>query len=296
MKNLIRKRNGFTIEEMLTAVTVITLVVVLTLPVVVRVMTNIRNETILVTLRALLEAQRSYRDTQTPTTYANAIQTLVNENYVADPTRYGLTFSVASATADTFTIEVPKYGGGGCFSIDQKGAIASGTCSGGVGGVIGGGVEDATAGGCFLKGTPVLMADGRTLPIERVKAGDNVTVFDQATGGFKQSEVKELLVHDAGEHNADRYLIINGYLRVTPNHPVYSNGKWVHIGELGVGDVLLGQDGKPFPIRSIQVVMEHVKVYNFHEVDRFHTYIAGGVVVHNGECVGNDCGDDGNTK
>jgi hypothetical protein len=130
-------------------------------------------------------------------------------------------------------------------------------------------------GGCFLAGTPILLADGKTKPIENLKVGDLVLAFDEKSKTLKKDKVKETFQHDAEE-----YLIVNGSLKVTSNHPVYSEGKWVEIGSLKEGENLLNSDGTPNKIVSIQKVREKVKVYNL-EVNPHHTYIAGGIVVHN---------------
>jgi len=130
-------------------------------------------------------------------------------------------------------------------------------------------------GGCFLVGTPILMADHTTRPIEKVKVGELILAFDETTKTLKEDKVKEFF-----EHDADEYLIVNGTLRVTANHPVYSNGKWTEIGKLKIGDTLLNAKGKEEPITSIQKIREKAKVYNL-EVNPYHTYIAGGIVVHN---------------
>ncbi|MFH1858497.1 MAG: polymorphic toxin-type HINT domain-containing protein [Candidatus Omnitrophota bacterium] len=128
---------------------------------------------------------------------------------------------------------------------------------------------------CFLAGTPILMADGSQIPIEKVKVGDKVLAFDEATKTLKEDSVKEFV-----EHTADEYFVINDRLRLTEEHPVYSEGKWVEAGRLKVGDKLLNSDGKSESITSIQKVKENAKVYNL-EVNPYHTYVAGGVVVHN---------------
>ncbi len=128
---------------------------------------------------------------------------------------------------------------------------------------------------CFLKGTPILMADGSFRPIEKVKVGDNVLAFDEESGELKPDKVTEFF-----EHTTEKYLIINGRLKVTDNHPVYSNGKWVEAGELKVGDKLVSAKGEAETITSIKEVKRKAKVYNL-EVNPYHTYIAGGIVVHN---------------
>jgi len=128
---------------------------------------------------------------------------------------------------------------------------------------------------CLLAGTPILMSDGSTKPIEAIKAGDMVMAFDEKTGSLREDRVSEFF-----EHPADNYLIINDTFKVTPNHPVYSQGQWVEIGNLKVGDSLVNSEGKSVIVNSIKKVTGEVIVYNL-EVNPYHTYIAGGFVVHN---------------
>jgi len=130
-------------------------------------------------------------------------------------------------------------------------------------------------GSCFVWGTPILMADGTLKPIQKIKAGDLVMSFDEKTGQFKEDKVTEFF-----KHKVDKYLIVNGHLKVTENHPVYSNGEWIEIGKLKIGDKLADYKGKPETITSIKEVKKKVTVYNL-EVNPYHTYIAGGILVHN---------------
>ncbi len=130
---------------------------------------------------------------------------------------------------------------------------------------------------CFLASTPILMADGKTLPIEKLKKGDEIMAFDEETKTLVKDKVKEFFVH-----SADSYLIINNRLRVTPNHPVYSNGKWVEIGKLKKGDTLFNSQGKTEIIKEIKPVHQKVQVYNI-EVNPYHNYFADGILAHNKE-------------
>ncbi|MBM3247851.1 MAG: hypothetical protein FJZ10_00275 [Candidatus Omnitrophica bacterium] len=122
---------------------------------------------------------------------------------------------------------------------------------------------------CFLAGTPILMADGSNKNIEDIKIGDKILAFDEKTNSLKEDKVSKFLEHDSKE-----YLVINDDLKVTANHPIYQAGEWIEIGKLKVGDKLLNFEGKPEEIKSIKLVKEPVKVYNFY-VNPFHTYIAG---------------------
>jgi hypothetical protein len=128
---------------------------------------------------------------------------------------------------------------------------------------------------CFLSGTPILLSDGSTKPIEEIKVGDEIMAFDEETSGLVKDKVSKTFAHKATE-----YLIINNHLKVTPNHPVYNNGEWIEIGKLNIGDSLLNSQGKTELITDIKKFNDEVDTYNL-EVNPYHTYIAGGYVVHN---------------
>ncbi|KKW01415.1 MAG: Cell surface protein [Parcubacteria group bacterium GW2011_GWA2_48_9] len=127
----------------------------------------------------------------------------------------------------------------------------------------------------FLAGTPITMANGSTKPIEDVMIGDAVKAYDVETGTLVENQVTQYY-----EYAAETYLIINGDLKITKLHPVYSHGEWVEIGKLKVGDSLTNDQGQPLIIDSIQETNEKVNVYNL-EVSPDNTYIAWGIIVHN---------------
>jgi hypothetical protein len=130
--------------------------------------------------------------------------------------------------------------------------------------------------GCFLAGTKITMADGTVKPIESIAAGDVILAYDEASGELKPDEVKA--VHDPVEWSY--YLVVNDRIRLTPTHPVLSDGKWIEIGKLEPGATLTGPDGKAIVIESIKTVEQPVTVYNF-SVNPYQTYVADGVIVHN---------------
>ncbi len=127
----------------------------------------------------------------------------------------------------------------------------------------------------FLAGTPILMNDGSSRPIEGLKVGDGVKAYDVKTGALVDNNVTQVYVHET-----NNYLVINGKIKVTKTHPMYSRGEWVEVGRLKVGDTLTDDQSRPVPIYSIQEVDETVKVYNL-EVSPDNTYIASGIVAHN---------------
>ena len=130
--------------------------------------------------------------------------------------------------------------------------------------------------GCFLAGTLIQMLNG-IKRIEDVVVGDTVKSFDLKTNSIKDSKVLWLSVHDDFD-----YMIINGIIKVTSNHPFYSDGNWIEAGDLSVGDKILHIDGLEHTIKTIELSNELTTVYNF-EVEGYHNYFAEGYLVHNAE-------------
>jgi len=128
---------------------------------------------------------------------------------------------------------------------------------------------------CFLAGTPILLADGSIKMIEDIKVGDMVLAFDEENKKTVPDKVKKFMVN-----KTDKYLLVNNHLKVTANHTVYSDGEYVAIGQLQVGDTLLNKDGQPEKISSIQEIQQEAVVYDL-EVNPYHNYFAGGYLVHN---------------
>lgn len=138
--------------------------------------------------------------------------------------------------------------------------------------------DGAEKGGCFAAGTPVLLADGSSKPIEKMKTGDRILTFGDPLGRRTTTG----LVTEVWQHRVDRYLIINDTLKVTPEHQMYSRYRFIDAGLLKIGDWLMDRDGRKVFIHSIEIVNEPVEVYNL-RIDPQHTYFAGGFYVHNQE-------------
>jgi len=84
---------------------------------------------------------------------------------------------------------------------------------------------------CFPAGTPILMGDGTTRPIELVRAGDVVT----------SCKGRPRVVTETRRYSKQDWCVVSfssGHvLRVTPNHPVLVAGRgWVQAGALTPGD------------------------------------------------------------
>ena len=157
----------------------------------------------------------------------------------------------------------------------------------------------ATAAGCvrpnsFVAGTPVLMADGSTKPIEDVKSGDVVQSADPTTGTAGPREVTEVRDKSSWRTLVTVTVDVDGpngtsteVITSTDEHPFWVDGEvgtWRNAVDLKPGDSLVTADGSKFAVVSTTTRTEYRKVYNL-TVDGLHTYyvLAGSVpiLVHN---------------
>ena|GEM_PF-3309645 len=178
----------------------------------------------------------------------------------------------------------------------------------------------------FTAGTPVETEEGQK-PIEEVEVGDKVLAEDPETGeqGYfevvaltnhltdeilkvtveakAEKETETLDTHTENGDNDDEAQLNSGAddehrptfrpynlptLQLTPDHPVYVEGKgWLWAENLAVGDRLRRSDGGWAKVLAVERVKlaEPELVYNF-TVKGLHTYfvLEVGVLVHNTDC------------
>ena len=136
-------------------------------------------------------------------------------------------------------------------------------------------------GGCFLEGTPILMADGSVREISSVRIGDTL-LTSSPDGTAVPSRVREIFSLDVNEYLE---VDIGGMaLRVTAEHPFFvGDGQFKSISSLKPGDAVYAFDGHALSLRriaSIKLVKAKAIVYNL-SADSPHTFVAGGMLVHN---------------
>ncbi len=133
----------------------------------------------------------------------------------------------------------------------------------------------AEKGGCFAAGTPVLTPDG-LVAIDSLRPGDTVLT--------RESESDPTLVRAKikGVHKTKvaGYLIFNQDLKVTPEHILWVNGRWTLAGDVQTGDEVVTSGGEIIHISSLEWQGGQSDVYNL-EIERYHTYFAGDIWVHN---------------
>ncbi|MET9669630.1 polymorphic toxin-type HINT domain-containing protein [Streptomyces sp. NPDC006475] len=155
-----------------------------------------------------------------------------------------------------------------------------------------------SAGGCppgnsFTAGTLVAMADGRTLPIERIAVGDEVVATAADTGETIAKEVKATIV-GAGQKDLVEITLDSGTagtahdgsITATDGHPFWvpSLKRWVAATDLRAGQWLRTSAGTHVQVTAVKRWTQHAAVYNLTVAD-IHTYYvvvgATSVLVHN---------------
>jgi predicted lipid-binding transport protein (Tim44 family) len=135
--------------------------------------------------------------------------------------------------------------------------------------------------GCFLPDTPILKADGSTVPIASLRPGDALRAFTP-DGKTVQTTVRKILTHEVGE-----YVLVttpSRILRVTIDHPFYVGaGSFRTLEGLREGDSIYAYDGeglRPQRIVRLERIRARTRVYNL-QTDAPHTFFANGIAVHN---------------
>jgi hypothetical protein len=156
-----------------------------------------------------------------------------------------------------------------------------------------GAMEPGIGPGCFVAGTPVLMADGSEKPIESVQVGEAVLAWNEETKMAFPSKVVSALHHDEKMQILFDIELEDGRkVTVNNDHPIYvvEDGDFKFSDELArrfaKGEAVTFQDniGRSIKIASLRTRSEKCKVYNLRVEGRGkngHTYFASGILVHN---------------
>ncbi|MEO3830282.1 RHS repeat-associated core domain-containing protein [Actinomadura sp. B10D3] len=145
----------------------------------------------------------------------------------------------------------------------------------------------------FVPNAHVLMADGSTKPIGKIKVGDKVQATNTTSGGTSAQTVRatitgtgikrlvKLTVDTDGERGHK-----TGELTATDGHPFWvpAASKWIDAAKLQPGMWLRTSAGTHIEITAVKIWTQHHHVHNL-TVDTHHTYyvLAGTapVLVHN---------------
>ena len=128
----------------------------------------------------------------------------------------------------------------------------------------------------FTADTPVIMFDGKTKPISKIKEGEKVLSFDPKTRALQPCKVVGTLsgvINDLLEVTIDdkSYVVASNQRFLTPT------GEWKTAPD---AEAVLGIDGKTKKI-SAKKTKGNAKIYDI-TVSETHAFFADGIMVHNG--------------
>lgn len=126
-------------------------------------------------------------------------------------------------------------------------------------------------GGCFGPDTPILLPNGQTTPISRLHPGQSVAT---------DATLTPAQITAVTQTSEPGYLLVNGDLKITPDHILFVNSRWQTASIIRPGSTLLESDNKPVMVTSVEYVASPLTVYNL-SLDKKHTFFANGVFVHN---------------
>jgi hypothetical protein len=148
-------------------------------------------------------------------------------------------------------------------------------------------------GGCFVAGTPIVMADGYHQSIDSIQVGDTILAWNEETKRIFPTPVVAALHHEETMQTLfDIELEDRRRVTVNDNHAMYVAEDERFIvsrelpGRLGNGKPItfLGNNNEPVKLVSLRMRRERCKVYNLHvkgQGEKGHTYFANGILVHN---------------
>lgn len=104
-------------------------------------------------------------------------------------------------------------------------------------------------GKCIAQDEMIEMADGTQKPVQDVKAGDMVLTANEDT-----YEIEPRPVQAVADNGVKETVIIRTNarsLRVTPNHPILANNRWINAGMLKKGDLVAVPKSTVFGVEAL---------------------------------------------
>ncbi|MET4927145.1 Hint domain-containing protein [Streptomyces sp. PSRA5] len=143
----------------------------------------------------------------------------------------------------------------------------------------------------FLPGTPVLLADGRRIPIETVRTGQWVTVTEPSSGlTTARRVVRTITTHD--DKDFTRLTVLSGSgtaaLTATDTHPFWLSDqrRWADAGDIRPGATFRTAAGGALRVLDVDRYTRQRTTYDL-SVEGIHTYYVGvgaqEALVHNND-------------
>jgi hypothetical protein len=131
----------------------------------------------------------------------------------------------------------------------------------------------------FVAGTPVILADGRSRPIEAIDVGDRVRAVDPRTGRTRPEPVLATIHGHGVKHlvairvSTDPYGLNSTTVTATGNHPFWSARRhtWINASRLRPNDVLAVRGHQPVRVVGVRPFTRTTSAYNL-TVAGPHTY------------------------
>ena len=143
---------------------------------------------------------------------------------------------------------------------------------------------------CFIAGTPILLSNNTTKPIEKLMLGDKVMSYDMDANKLVISEVSSLIQHKHVNNIVDIYLSSGLVITVTTEHRFLTEDGWKAIepldkqitNTLQIGDKIKTIENNYEVLEQIipRKDLQDSTVYNC-EIEKYHTYIVNHIIVHN---------------
>ncbi len=131
-------------------------------------------------------------------------------------------------------------------------------------------------GGCFSGGTKILMENKKLSEIQSIKTGDVILTRENENS----TKLVKGKVLNIVKHEVPGLFIINKTIETTPEHRFFVNGRWLDAGKIKIGDMLENYQGQKITVSSLEWMLGKAAVYNL-EIEKYHTFIADGIYVHN---------------
>jgi len=159
---------------------------------------------------------------------------------------------------------------------------------------------------CVIEGTKITLNNKETLPIEKIKVGQEILSFNLSTLQKAQKNdtllklstdtfdgvFQEDLIKNIWKNEVEEYYSINDKLKITGDHIVLAKRDktfyWTTVDKLLIGDYLFTEQNIFEKIDMIILIKEKVKVYNL-QVNDVYNYFANSYLIHNGAPCGASC-------
>ncbi|MCY7376604.1 MAG: HINT domain-containing protein, partial [Pyrinomonadaceae bacterium] len=99
----------------------------------------------------------------------------------------------------------------------------------------------------------------------RIKPGDKVWAFDEATGAIELKEVVQTVEREC-DHTIELYTA-RETIETTAEHPFYTAHGWKDAAELQAGDKILTREREELEVIETNFNYEPKRVYNFEVAD-----------------------------